>query len=329
MSRVLITGGAGAVGAAVARRLLADPEYDVRVADRRSAPLWMREGCEIRDGDLRAPAQALAATKGCSLVVHAAVYAPEDRLAAASPYTLIEHESAIHAAVVRASLEHGVERLVYVSSADVFERAKRVPTPESALVDCPAPRSPRAFARLLGERCCTAAGEQLGLPYVICRPSAVYGASAANGAGEPGVEPLVGELIDAALSGASAFTLPVPATSTRTPTHVEDVADGIVLALASTAALDEDFNLASTRELTLEELARAVWKAAGADADALALASGDERATAPARSRPSAKKAHDLLGWQARTTLEQGIASTVEELRERASGLGAAASAAG
>ena len=53
MSRVLITGGAGMIGAAVARRLLADPAYDVRVADERAAPQWMREGCEIRNGDLR------------------------------------------------------------------------------------------------------------------------------------------------------------------------------------------------------------------------------------------------------------------------------------
>ena len=53
MSRVLVTGGAGTIGAAVVRRLLADPAYEVRVSDQRPAPQWMREGCEVHTGDLR------------------------------------------------------------------------------------------------------------------------------------------------------------------------------------------------------------------------------------------------------------------------------------
>ena len=47
MSRVLVTGGAGTIGTAIVRRLLADPDYEVRVADQRPAPQWMREGCEV------------------------------------------------------------------------------------------------------------------------------------------------------------------------------------------------------------------------------------------------------------------------------------------
>ena len=42
MSRVLVTGGAGTIGAAVVRRLLRDPDYDVRVSDQRPAPQWIR-----------------------------------------------------------------------------------------------------------------------------------------------------------------------------------------------------------------------------------------------------------------------------------------------
>ena len=53
MSRVLVTGGAGTIGAAVVRRLLRDPAWEVRVSDQREAPAWMREGCEIHRGDLR------------------------------------------------------------------------------------------------------------------------------------------------------------------------------------------------------------------------------------------------------------------------------------
>ena len=53
MARVLVTGGAGTIGAAVVRRLLRDPECEVRVSDHRTAPEWMREGCELHQGDLR------------------------------------------------------------------------------------------------------------------------------------------------------------------------------------------------------------------------------------------------------------------------------------
>jgi nucleoside-diphosphate-sugar epimerase len=327
-----LTGGAGAVGAAIARRLLADPRYDVRVFDDRPTPLWMREGCEIRDGDLRSPAEAHTATNGCSVVVHLATHAPSGVAADAQPYSVIERENAIHAAVVGAAVEHGVERLVYVSSAAVIERAARLPTPEIDIRDCPTPRSPRAFARLSGERYCLAAREQHGLPMTICRPSAVYGAIASAGgapgalpgAGEPGVEPLIGELLAAALADDRAFELIGTPARTLTPTHVDDVADGIVLALSSPAAPNEDFNLAGARELTVADLARLACDAAGADPAGLELKAGaaddaDETADPP-RSWPSAKKALDVLGWEARVALEDGLARTARALAQASDG---------
>jgi UDP-glucose 4-epimerase len=332
MSRVLLTGGAGAIGAAIARRLLADPRYDARVFDDRATPLWMREGCEIRGGDLRSPADAHTATNGCSVVVHLATHAPSGVAADAQPYSVIERENAIHAAVVDAAVEQGVERLVYVSSAAVIERAGLLPTPESEIPNCPMPRSPRAFARLSGERYCLAAHEEHGLPVTICRPSAVYGAIASAGdspgmlpgPGEPGVESLIDELLTAPLAGARSFELIGTPARTLTPTHVEDIADGIVLALSSPAALNEDFNLAGARELTVAELARIACAASGADPAALELKGGagkdrDDPADPP-RSWPSAQKALDVLGWEPRVTLEDGLARTARSLGQASDG---------
>ena len=61
VSRVLVTGGAGMIGAAVVRRLLGDPDFEVRVSDQRPAPLWMREGCEVHT---RRPARPRAGPRG-------------------------------------------------------------------------------------------------------------------------------------------------------------------------------------------------------------------------------------------------------------------------
>jgi len=322
MSRVLITGGAGMLGAAVARRLLADPAYDVRIADERDAPQWMREACEIRGEDLRNPAHARAALKGCAQVIHAAGFRAQDGAAGARAHTRIEYESALHNAVIRAALDGQVQRFVYVSSPLVFERAELFPTPEDYLAQCPVALSAGGFGRLIGERCCRAAHDEHGFPFTICRPFATYGPGS-HVAGEPGVDAALTQLIDGALAGARPLLVGAAGEQTITPTYVGDAAEGIVAALGSAAALNEDFNLAGSRELSVAEIARIAWQACGEDAGELALeqrGGGGERE--PARSWPATDKAREVLGWQAQSSFEQGIAATLASLHRRAGGGG-------
>lgn len=331
MSRVLITGGTGPLGAAIAKRLLADPAYDVRISDRRDAPPWMREGCEIHRGDLRVAAEAIAATKGCSHAIHLAGFehgAPEagenGALAATvadPPHTLLEYESALHGAVIRAAVDRRLERFVYVSSPLVFEQAEEFPTPEEHLAQCPPPRSARGFARLSGERSCAAAHAEHGLEYAICRPFGAYGGKAEASApptlaDDPTAE--LDHLIERAVAGEAPLLIPGPGERTLTPTDVEDLAEAIVGALGSPAAANEDFNLAAARELSLAEIAQIAWQAGGAERDELSLEQLPIRDAQPRRSAPSVQKARDLLGWRARTEATQGITAAATAARERA-----------
>src|SRR6202012_1429291 len=157
MNRVLVTGGAGTIGAAVVRRLLRDPAFEVRVSDQREAPTWMREGCEIHPGDLRGLEQARAAMRGCTHVIHLAAIVGGIANFHKLPYTLTEVNGAVYNAVFRAALDVGVERFTYVSSSMVFEQAQQYPTREDYLPDCPVPTSAYGYSKLTGEVYCRAA----------------------------------------------------------------------------------------------------------------------------------------------------------------------------
>src|SRR5947208_5420646 len=162
MNRVLVTGGAGTIGAAVVRRLLRDPDYEVRVSDQRPAPDWMREGCEVHTGDLRVLEQAREATRGCTHAIHLAAIVGGIANFHKLPHTLTEVNNALYNAVIRAALDCDVERFVYVSSSMVFERAELFPTPEDYLPSCPVPLSAYGFSKLTGEVYCRGAREEHG-----------------------------------------------------------------------------------------------------------------------------------------------------------------------
>ncbi|MCW3067694.1 MAG: NAD-dependent epimerase/dehydratase [Solirubrobacterales bacterium] len=316
MSRVLVTGGAGTIGAAVVRRLLADPAYEVRVSDQREAPQWMREGAEVHMGDLRVPEQARAATLGCTHVIHLAAIVGGIANFHRLPHTLTEVNNALYNSVIRAALDVEVERFVYVSSSMVFERAELYPTPEDYLPQCPVPLSAYGFSKLTGEVYCRAANEEHGLPFTICRPFNAYGPGEVPDA-EPGIAHAVPDLIRKVLSGQRPLEIFGSGEQTRTLTHVEDIADGVVTAMSSPAGLNEDFNISASRELTIAEIARVIWEACGEDPEAFALEHLPTFAVDVQRRWPSVEKARRLLGWQARIELEDGIAATVRWLRER------------
>jgi nucleoside-diphosphate-sugar epimerase len=315
VSKVLVTGGAGTIGAAVVRRLLAGGDFEVRVADERPAPGWMEGSCEIQRGDLRELEVAREAARGCSHVIHLAAVVGGIGNFHKLPYTLTEVNNGLYNATFRAAIDAGVERFVYVSSSMVFERAEVFPTPEDHLEQCPWPLSAYGFSKLTGEVYCRAAHDELGLPYTICRPFNAYGPGEMP-EDEPGIAHAVPDLIRKALSGRRPLQIFGSGEQTRTLTHIDDIADGIVTAMRSPAGLNEDFNISATEELTVAEIARIVWEECGLPPGEFELEHLPSFTVDVQRRWPSVEKARRLLGWEARIGVREGIAQTVPWVRE-------------
>jgi nucleoside-diphosphate-sugar epimerase len=317
MNRVLVTGGAGTIGSAVVRRLLRDPDWLVRVSDHREAPQWMREGCEVHTGDLRDLDAARAAAQGCTHVIHLAAIVGGIANFHRLPFTLTEVNNALTGAIVHAAVDHDVTRFVYVSSSMVFENATEFPTTEEHVRVCPAPYSAYGFSKLSGEVYTRAAHDEHGLRYTICRPFNAYGPGELPDRDEPGIAHAVPDLIAKVQSGQRPLRIFGSGQQTRTLTHVDDIADGIVTAMASAAGENQDFNISASEELTVAEIAAVIWEACGEDPAALEFEHLPSFEVDVQRRWPSVEKARRLLGWEARIDLRDGIRQTAEWLREQ------------
>jgi UDP-glucose 4-epimerase len=315
VARVLVTGGAGTVGSAVVRRLLRDPDWEVRISDHRQAPAWIREGCEVHTGDLRDLETARAATRGVSHVIHLAAIVGGIANFHKLPFTLTEVNNALTGAVAHAAVDERVERFVYVSSSMVFENATEFPTTEEHVRACPAPWSAYGYSKLSGEVYTRAAHDEHGLRYTICRPFNAYGPGELPDLDEPGIAHAVPDLIAKTLSGQRPLQIFGSGEQTRTLTHVDDIADGIVAAMASPAGENEDFNISAAQELTVAQIARAIWEACGNDPAKLTFEHLPSFEVDVRRRWPSVEKARRLLGWEAKIALPDGIRATVDWLR--------------
>jgi UDP-glucose 4-epimerase len=314
LARVLVTGGAGTIGSAVVRRLVTDGVFEVRVSDQREAPAWMRERCEIHTADLRDPEAASAALEGCERIVHLAAIVGGIANFHKLPHTLLEVNNALYNALFRAAIDQRVERLVYVSSSMVFERAEEFPTTEAALDRTLTPRSAYGYSKLAGEYYCRAARDEHGLRFAIVRPFNAYGPGEHTG-DEPGIAHIVPDLIERALRNERPFPIFGSGEQTRTLTHVDDIAAGIAAALSSEAAIGEDFNISADEELSVREIAAIVWEACGNDPGELELEHLRSFEVDVQRRWPSTEKAKRLLGWQARIPIRDGVADTVRWFR--------------
>lgn len=163
----LITGGRGFLGAHLVRRLAAAGE-GVRVFDV-GAPRSMPPSVEMVHGDVLDVRSLSIAARGAHAVFHLAALLPRE----GAPSELMHGINVGGTAnAIRAAIEAGVSRFVFVSSAEVYGYPAHMPVRENAPME---PLGPYGCNKLEAEECCQRAWREHGLETVILRPTVLVG----------------------------------------------------------------------------------------------------------------------------------------------------------
>jgi nucleoside-diphosphate-sugar epimerase len=142
--RYLVTGGAGFIGSALARRLAADG-HEVAVLDDFSRGREVRLSgvrCDLFHGDIRDPGVVSRAILGCGSVIHLA-YLQGTQTFYAEPRQVLDVALRGMLNILDACEQWGVTDLLLVSSSEAYQVAATVPTPETVPCSVPDPLNPR------------------------------------------------------------------------------------------------------------------------------------------------------------------------------------------
>lgn len=195
----------------------------------------------------------------------------------------------------------------------VFESTSKFPSQESDLLKIPPPVSAYGFSKLVGEWYCKAFYDEYKLNYTIIRPFNAYGINEAPG-DEVGYAHVIPDLIRKILSGKYPIELLGDGKQTRCFTHVSDIAKGIILAMESSKAVNDDFNIGSEKEIKMIDLAKLLWEKCGATKlFKVKYVTGFKYDIK--KRVPSSKKARRILCWKQEKRLEQELPEIIEWIR--------------
>ena len=309
--RVLITGGAGAIGGNLCRALLAAGAAEVVVlGDLSSAARWtlprdarlaLIVGSVLDERDLK---RAFAARP--TIVFHlAALFANQNSIDHPEDDLMVNGLGTLR--VLEYAHLTGAERVVYASSGCSVYGKSPLPLKEEFLsLDLD---TPYQITKMLGELYANFFRNFYGVQTVRARFFNSFG---------PGEIPgryrnVIPNFIYWALRGEP---LPITGTGeeTRDWTFVGDIVDGLLRAGALKEALGEAFNLASGRETRVIDVARRINEATGNAADVRHI----ERRKWDGKDRlcASIDKASSVLGYRPTTDVPTGLAKTIEWFRQ-------------
>jgi len=247
-------------------------------------------------------------------------------------YDLLVENERICAATFDAAVsafQHGrLKKITVLSSSMVFESASVFPTPEGAQLTSPPPRSTYGFQKLATEYFARGAHEQYGLPYTIVRPfncvgigerRALRDSDVMSGNVKLAMSHVVPDLVQKVLKGQDPLHILGDGSQVRHYTYGGDLARGIRLAMESERALNEDFNLSTARSTTVRELAEVIWRKVHGPDRPLRLVSDPPYEHDVQMRVPDVRKAGEMLGFEATTSLEDVLDEVIPWVREEIS----------
>jgi UDP-glucose 4-epimerase len=303
MPEYLVTGGAGFIGSHLVEELLRRG-HSVRIADNFSTGkrhnLPPHAAAELIEGDLADPGVAERAVDGCQYVLHQAAI-PSVPRSVADPLT--SHRASVDATlqVLLAARRAGVTRVVYAGSSSAYGDTAALPKRE----DMPAaPLSPYALQKLVGEQYAQLFTKLYGLETVTTRYFNVFGPRQDPGSPYSGVI----SLFIKALREGRAPTIYGDGGQTRDFTYVSDVVSGVLAAATTPGVAGEVINVANGGRVSLLDVLATLERIMGVRVETVFAArrAGDVR-----DSQADISKARRLLGFEPKTTLEDGLRRTV------------------
>ena len=305
MKVYVVTGGAGFIGSAVVRTLLAQGAGTVRVVDnfltgRESNLSDIRSRVELDQSDIRDYNALAAAIRGADIVFHlAAIPSVPRSIQDPAPSHQVNIDGTFN--VLRASVEAKVERVVYAASSSAYGDTEVLPKVESMP---PRPQSPYAVQKLAGEYYSSVFHSCFGLETVALRFFNVYGERQDPSSPYSGVL----SLFFKALIERRSPTIFGDGEQTRDFTYVEDVAALCWKAASAPGVAGKMYNAGNGHRYSLNSVWDLLQKIEGVS---VRPQYGPSRVGDVRDSQADTTAARRDLGHAPQYTLEQGLRRTL------------------
>lgn len=310
MKKYIVTGGAGFIGSALVRGLLALVDGTVEVIDNLSSGRELNltevesritfHRIDIRDFDA-----VRAIVGGADTVFHIAAV-PSVPKSIVDPVP--SHESNVNGTfnVLRACVEGKVRKVVYAGSSSAYGDTLILPKVETMQ---PNPKSPYAAQKLMGEYYCSAFSSSYGLDSTSLRFFNVYGPRQDPSSPYSGV---ISVFMTCLLQHTSP-TIHGDGEQTRDFTYIDDVVDLVIKASKVPGVAGKIFNAGNGNRYSLNQIWSLLERIEGVSIPAKY---GPPRAGDVRDSQADTTAAERELGHSPRFTIEEGLRRTLEWYRE-------------
>jgi UDP-glucose 4-epimerase len=322
VTRVLVTGSAGFIGGYVVEELLSRG-YEVVGLDNESKYGHVSRSFDANPayrlvlGDARDAVLMADALSGCEHLIAGAAMIGGISYFHTYAYDLLATNERILAATcdaaIKAHHDGTLRKVTYLSSSMVFESATSWPSAEGQELEVPPPKSSYGFQKLAVEYFARAAHAQHALPYTIVRPFNCVGVGESRALGDVEIPSgnvtlamshVVPDLVQKVVKGQDPLHILGSGTQVRHYTYAGDLARGIVTAMESPQALNDDFNLSTNESTTVLTLAEKIWRRINGDELPFRYVSDAPFEHDVQRRIPAVEKARRVLGFEATTTLD-------------------------